>query len=328
MAEEYVLIGYTQLSDEISEEFERKSWTTNKIGGTPLFSTNVDRHQLDSYLQGNHDRLRCANCSENYRLIVQIYCPVDDKPHDRVLYIFACLSEACKSQQWLVLRCMSQPVKLCPVKQQSETKESWLDDQDDWGDEDNQPAGSSAQPSSANDNHAKPHAITDAKCFRPLYLTCDDETNLVQKVMMQEIKPTAAGEDAIEADGETYEKSLIPGTDEITHKFSKRLLDCPYQCVRYSWTGSPILNRSDVNISATFCEACGAERVFELQLMPALVNFLRDDRGKCDIDIGTVLIYTCGANCDSQQVATEHFVVLEDPDNSVIEAKLNITKSN
>ena len=48
-------------------------------------------------------------------------------------------------------------------------------------------------------------------------------------------------------------------------------------CSRYQHSGEPLLMRNEDRIgNVPCCQLCGAKRVFELQLMPALVHFLRD----------------------------------------------------
>ena len=52
-----------------------------------------------------------------------------------------------------------------------------------------------------------------------------------------------------------------------------------YTCARYQWNGAPvsmvITNPSELLAKVPPCQYCGAERVFELQFMPALVSSLK-----------------------------------------------------
>lgn len=75
--------------------------------------------------------------------------------------------------------------------------------------------------------------------------------------------------------GEKYEKSEVADGDRTFHKFQKRLRRCQEQCLRYQWNGSPLLLSDKVAPShdlddVPVCSNCHSERVFELQLMPAL----------------------------------------------------------
>lgn len=117
---------------------------------------------------------------------------------------------------------------------------------------------------------------------------------------------------------------------------------------RYSWNGEPLLMTSQGPGSIPPCSACGGKRVFELQLMPALVSLLRiEGRDKrmtsCDnqamnekstkgggqddadlyrnwssesIEFGTVFVYTCSQGCwsEDEQYREEYVVVYSDPD--------------
>ena len=44
---------------------------------------------------------------------------------------------------------------------------------------------------------------------------------------------------------------------------------------RYTHKGSPLHIEDKQHVTPAVCCYCGSQRVFELQLMPALVNFLR-----------------------------------------------------
>lgn len=57
-------------------------------------------------------------------------------------------------------------------------------------------------------------------------------------------------------------------------------------------------------LSPSPCEACGAPRVFECQLMPALVYILQTRLGRqssCQqpvaVEFGTAIVYSCSASC-------------------------------
>ncbi|RUS68667.1 hypothetical protein EGW08_023571 [Elysia chlorotica] len=120
---------------------------------------------------------------------------------------------------------------------------------------------------------------------------------------------------------EGYEKSELRHGDRKFHKFLKRLQRCPQQCVRYNRGGDPLLVDELEDIAR--CPACGGERVFELQLLPALLPWLQVDgtEHNVEIDFGTVLVFTCKNNCWQDEVAPhssqlmEEVIVLQgDPD--------------
>ena len=62
------------------------------------------------------------------------------------------------------------------------------------------------------------------------------------------------------------------------------------------------------------CEKCGSQRIFELQLMPALMQSLLVKGSSHNLDVGTVIIYTCSGSCWSGTTCVEHIMVQHDPD--------------
>ncbi|GCC20142.1 hypothetical protein chiPu_0018765, partial [Chiloscyllium punctatum] len=83
---------------------------------------------------------------------------------------------------------------------------------------------------------------------------------------------------------ETYEKSQVQHGDRTFNKFMKRISSCPQQILRYCWNGSPLLlSPLGMESAASMCELCTSPRVFEFQLMPALVNMLKGSgsQGRC-----------------------------------------------
>ncbi|XP_078066655.1 programmed cell death protein 2-like [Mustelus asterias] len=120
---------------------------------------------------------------------------------------------------------------------------------------------------------------------------------------------------------EAYEKGKTRHGDRIFAKFMKRISNCPEQILRYCWSGSPLLLSSatlPIESATPVCEMCGSARVFELQLMPALVNMLKSESSdEMSVEFGTVLIYTCERSCwdPSNQTPVEECAFVQgDPD--------------
>ncbi|ESP03421.1 hypothetical protein LOTGIDRAFT_87533, partial [Lottia gigantea] len=115
---------------------------------------------------------------------------------------------------------------------------------------------------------------------------------------------------------EEYEKSEIRG-DKHSHKFLKRLKRCPQQCIRYEWNGEPffITKPSKDQQRELTCPNCRSQCVFELQLMPPLVNYLHNSHGDSS-EFGTVIIFTCKDSCwsSNQRLMEETSIVQSDPD--------------
>ncbi|XP_067905960.1 programmed cell death protein 2-like [Heterodontus francisci] len=120
---------------------------------------------------------------------------------------------------------------------------------------------------------------------------------------------------------ETYEKGKARHGDRTFVKFMKQIASCPQQILRYCWNGIPLLLSSPaigIETAVPECESCGSPRVFEFQLMPALVNMLRSTSGEeISVEFGTVLIYTCERSCwtaSNQTPVEECAFVQGDPD--------------
>ncbi|KAG8524347.1 Programmed cell death protein 2-like [Galemys pyrenaicus] len=80
---------------------------------------------------------------------------------------------------------------------------------------------------------------------------------------------------------EKYEKTIIKSGDKMFYKFMKRIAACQEQILRYSWSGEPLFLKRPPSDGLPACSHCGGQRVFEFQLMPALVSMLTSaDSGK------------------------------------------------
>uniref|UniRef100_A0A8D1R4J6 Programmed cell death 2 like n=1 Tax=Sus scrofa TaxID=9823 RepID=A0A8D1R4J6_PIG len=118
---------------------------------------------------------------------------------------------------------------------------------------------------------------------------------------------------------EKYEKTVIKSGDKMFYKFMKRIAACQEQILRYSWSGEPLFltcPTSEVT-EIPACSHCGVRRIFEFQLMPALVSMLRSANLGLSVEFGTILIYTCEKSCwpQNHQTPMEEFCIIqEDPD--------------
>ncbi|KAK5057719.1 hypothetical protein LTR84_011720 [Exophiala bonariae] len=119
-------------------------------------------------------------------------------------------------------------------------------------------------------------------------------------------------------DKDTFESSL----DKTFQKFSDRVAQNPEQVLRYEFKGEPLLYSGADNVATRFvvphgksgairgmprCESCGAQRVFELQLVPGLIYELEKDEAmdlEDGMEWGTIILGTCANNCgDAGKVA-------------------------
>ncbi|KAK1788916.1 hypothetical protein P4O66_015821 [Electrophorus voltai] len=178
-------------------------------------------------------------------------------------------------------------------------------------------------------------ASTAVPAFQPFYISVMEETDLVAckdlehaNRLLKEYEEregvAVRGNGSSEAEGvdEKYEKAEAKHGDAVFSSFMKRISLCPQQVLRYSWSGSPLfLTEPPSNITQVVpaCAHCGSPRVFEFQLMPALVSLLHntDPNSELVLEFGTVLVYTCRESCwmSGSNVPVEEFLFVQaDPD--------------
>ncbi|XP_049851181.1 programmed cell death protein 2-like isoform X2 [Schistocerca gregaria] len=97
-------------------------------------------------------------------------------------------------------------------------------------------------------------------------------------------------------------------TDPVLVEFQSIVSIEPKQVLRYtdSKKRGPIWVQTKGQIdpkSVPKCELCGSPRIFELQIMPQLVYYLKVEKmvrqsHETELDWGTLVIYTCQKSCD------------------------------
>ncbi|XP_067158584.1 programmed cell death protein 2-like [Apteryx mantelli] len=177
-------------------------------------------------------------------------------------------------------------------------------------------------------------AASSAPVFQPYYISVVDEedytgfldTDHADKLLKEyqqregvDLEQLMSESFAGEGDNEKYEKSEVKSRDHAFHKFMKRISVCHEQILRYSWGGQPLFITcppANINKGIPACSNCGSNRVFEFQLMPALVSMLQSDTD-LSVEFGTAIVYTCERSCwpTNHQTPLEEFIfVQEDPD--------------
>ncbi|TEA42655.1 hypothetical protein DBR06_SOUSAS1610157 [Sousa chinensis] len=153
------------------------------------------------------------------------------------------------------------------------------------------------------------------------YVSLDHAQSLLREYQQREgIDMEQLLSQSLSSDGdEKYEKTIIKSGDKMFYKFMKRIAACQEQILRYSWSGEPLFltcPTSEVT-ELPACSHCGIRRIFEFQLMPALVSMLRSANLGLSVEFGTILIYTCEKSCwpQNHQTPVEEFCIIqEDPD--------------
>ena len=298
----------------LGEIFEFVSFT----GGFPVFSPNF-KEDISS-------NLKCS-CDLPAKFIAQLYCPVDDSHFDRIIYIFACVSKDCKERKWFAVRCISMMIQNREVmnEQLFENDNDWDDDDDD-DDESIEDCEEQQQDQVAEGFEEMKLPSTD-NFFQPYYISVieeptndDDASNEHVNNLLKHYKEKNKLDDASAKMLEDYEKNQlneIYGGDNVTYNFFKRLNRCSNQIIRYSWRGKPLMNSTLNKVNISQCGNCNDERCFEVQLMPALINFLKS-QNEILIDFGTIIIYSCSNNCSLKPVCFEEVLILPDPDEDAL----------
>ncbi|XP_054856139.1 programmed cell death protein 2-like isoform X2 [Eublepharis macularius] len=188
-------------------------------------------------------------------------------------------------------------------------------------------------PLSCSDNPTGKEQI--APVWQPYYISAVEEddylgysdTDHAQKLLKEyqqregvDLEQSTLESDVADSCGEKYEKSNVEKRGQVFHKFMKRISPCQEQILRYSWGGQPLLIThplSDIKTTVPPCNSCQSKRIFEFQLMPALVSRLKSREEDPSVEFGTALVYTCEKSCwpVNHPVPLEEFIfVQEDPD--------------
>jgi pre-rRNA-processing protein TSR4 len=124
-----------------------------------------------------------------------------------------------------------------------------------------------------------------------------------------------ANADKFDSDSDIDDDDEVARTDaQWFQRFQRRLERSPNQVIRYSWGGkvlwiaAPPAELLPGAQGPPRCERCGAQRIFELQILPTLVYQVL--RGDCNEPAwGTVAVFTCAEDCESHDPCEEFVIV-------------------
>lgn len=157
------------------------------------------------------------------------------------------------------------------------------------------------------------------KPFPHLHLDADYEYLASEQPPISKASTSGApaqytGEDTTATNG--LDKDLFESSfDKTFLRFSDRLAQNPEQVLRYEWKGTPLLYSSTDAVGKRLtasntktkaraarmpgCDSCGAERVFEMQLVPGTIATLEEDEVNLEegMEWGTIIVGVCGRNC-------------------------------
>jgi hypothetical protein len=100
-----VLLG---VPDGVADEADINDAAVSRIGGHPVrcilycfIACSLTRVEIKAFLpsqEPSSSSASCKSCSNPMELLVQIWCPVEDSPHDRALYIWGCARGSCQKK--------------------------------------------------------------------------------------------------------------------------------------------------------------------------------------------------------------------------------------
>ncbi|XP_051835682.1 programmed cell death protein 2-like isoform X2 [Antechinus flavipes] len=329
-----VLLGLRDAEMSQVEGPQEGAWTINKMGGIP-----------DSLPSVPAPRPSCGSCGAEMAHIVQVYCPLEGSPFHRLLHVFTCVHSDCVGQpcSWKVFRSQylqmqeeyTQDSKLKQKEENNIAVKDWCEGAEDWGDD----SGSDPAPCITNDlrdlNVGDNFNVDeDTDCMSQFQELTLNEA-LSDSCSFGHIMSAGGGHVLPGSSVPVFQPYYINVVDEedytnfvdtnhaqkLLQEYGKRegveleLLIAQ----RYSWNGQPLFitcPSSDATEIPT-CNNCGSSRVFEFQLMPALISMLKSTLLDISVEFGTVLIYTCQKSCwpaNHQNPVEEFCVIQEDPD--------------
>ncbi|CAF0837800.1 unnamed protein product [Didymodactylos carnosus] len=157
--------------------------------------------------------------------------------------------------------------------------------------------------------------------FPLYYIDIDDEQTILEQERLKEKKKwknkiNREQENTDESSDYTKEPSTkLEHGDIVFYRFQQKIMHAQDQIVRYDYRGQPlIITKIDSGLLSNIkCRHCKESCLFEFQLMPALVNYLKINK-RIVLEFGTVFMYTCSANCwnnDNDLFHIENVIVQE-----------------
>eukprot|EP00993_Chasmostoma_nieuportense_P002537 NODE_3323_length_989_cov_63.096288_g3177_i0.p1 GENE.NODE_3323_length_989_cov_63.096288_g3177_i0~~NODE_3323_length_989_cov_63.096288_g3177_i0.p1 ORF type:complete len:310 (+),score=66.63 NODE_3323_length_989_cov_63.096288_g3177_i0:76-930(+) len=238
-------------------------------------------------------RCQCV-CGRPMVLVVQAFCPSEG--WERILLIFACNRAVCQKdplRSWQAWRLQRRE-----LDDQDQKEQTLLLEGDDV-------VSTTALPCQALDMFEEP-ADESKK------VDVEAEWRKMQEVN-QRTNPDITGKDLEELGIDEAKMDLV-----FFH-FQERLSRSPQQVIRWGRGGQPLwISKHQCSPTVPPCSGCGATRLFELQVMPTLVYYLRpqdhtDDKEDEGLDFGTITLYTCSQSCQLEGNVCPEYVHYQPP---------------
>lgn len=337
-ADESLWLGYIGVKTAVSSSLSPEGVPTQSfIGGDELVSLHGARlNQLPC----------CVICKGSLLLILQLYWPLQDSSFNRLFHVFACRNSSCwnDSASWVVLRSLSKdssygnevisPQSTKPLFEVAEWDDSPEEievaktaDCELFQLQDTQ-KGANLLPSQLSELSIQPsssivNVLSGIDSYMVEYLDNDSipvasEDNSHELSLYDEYLKSGGEAVGVCSVVDDLEETDV-FKDKTAEEFYKEIGVFPSQVVRYQRKGEPLWACDKFVQNLSFvpnCESCGSKRIFEFQLLPTLVDYLRI-KGKTAVEFGNVFVFTCTGDCwnDSDtSLRTEYVIVQPDPD--------------
>jgi len=286
-------------------------------------------------LRPGHGTTTCSQCGAALCPLLQLYAPLDDVPEafHRDLYVLLCRTPECPQRATV---CRQQLPRVNPwypsAEPSTDDAATTVPDRSDWwpglapracdkpmgikihngDDDDDDSTASPASEDSSDEEEARTCAVCMCECtarcskcksvyycspqhqrqdWREHKLVCDDLA-LSQAELNETLSMGRAS---------VYGK-LAAAHDAQFERFKHVIRTAPRQVVRYNrWSprSAPLWIATSQRMTGNPppCEGCGAQRAFEFQVLPQILNAC--PRGP---EFGTLAVYTCTKSCDASSV--------------------------
>ncbi|XP_027797243.1 programmed cell death protein 2-like isoform X3 [Marmota monax] len=318
-----VLLGLRDLAVQGSPTGP-SAWTASKLGGIP-----------DALPAVAAPRPVCERCKEPQTLVVQVYCPLEGSPFHRLLHVFSCARPKCGdsgARSWKVFRsqCLQVHEKEAQIFFQKQENglvaENWCEGANDWGSDSEE----APPPQLTLDFVHESNSAKDADCtaqLQDLHLqdTVLDATHSeppAEGMALPTVVPQFLPYYICVVDEDDYRDLVsLDHAHSLLRDYQQREGIGMEQLLsqRYSWSGEPLFLTCPTSeiTDIPACSHCGGQRIFEFQLMPALISMLQSANLDLSVEFGTILVYTCEKSCwpQNHQTPMEEFCIIqEDPD--------------
>ncbi|SPR01306.1 unnamed protein product (mitochondrion) [Plasmodiophora brassicae] len=296
----------------------------SKVGGKPAW--------LNPCHLPNPAQLQCGQCNRPLKFLAQIYAPLDSSKNTfhRSLFIFCCTDPSCSESTQSVRVFRSQLPRFNPFYSSDPV---YLDDDEPYKGVSLCAVCGCLAPQRCGKCHQRPycsreHQVDDWRnghnvtcgnatvspasvppsTFPELEIANEDEdesdpaqfSQREQELLDQYEAEVKKYNDADRAEHDEFSIKNAASVDDDFVGFQNRIRRAPSQCFRYHRGHAPLWVHSvgklpDQQQSAMVCRDCQGPVVFELQVMPQLLNVLGDD----SLDWGTIAIWTCESSCGS-----------------------------